>query len=221
MAAAKIPRVRRSNRSSRMASALKLENLRSANPRWQWLDGFAEWTAAAPSQSDYLSFLGSAPSHWTYGDRKVAWQTTPALDRRERAIVFAGSSDFGQSEAELRIGDSLRIRFPTGVATDFHRAEGNVELYYFHGTTIPNNGISGVYVVHVPASAVTPGKPITLSMHMVKNGGWIMCHGITEVTKKILDPFPLPGPAKNVIAAFTPHRDGQFGVTIADFEIGG
>jgi hypothetical protein len=203
--------------SDRLAHAL--ENLRRENRHWQWLDGFAEWTAAAPAQGDYLSWIGSVPSRWSYGRGEVGWLTAPVKERHDTAVVFAGSSDFTPSHAELRAGNSPPITFPTGLSSDQHWKAGDIELFYFHGATIPGNGISGVYVVRLPGSKVTPGKPIQLSMHMTKNGGWIMCHAVRDLLKTALDPLPPPSPAAPVIAAFTPHRDGKFGVTIGEFDI--
>jgi hypothetical protein len=199
--------------------ARRLEKLRREKANWQWLDGFAEWSGAAPAQGDYRSYLGTCPSRWTYGEGAVSWLTAAAKKRRDTAIVFAGSSDFVASGATLRASETRFISFQTGLSSDQHWDSGDVELFYFHGATIPGHGISGVYVVLVPASAITAGKPIELSVRMAKPGGWIMCQGYGGAMEAILNPLPLPGPAATPIAAFTPHRDGQFGLTIGEYSV--
>jgi hypothetical protein len=196
-----------------------LAKLLRENPSWHWIDGFIQWTFAAPLQGDYPSCLGSAPSRWTHDAGAVGWLSAVTTSPGDTALVFVGSSDFGENIAELRAGNSLRIQFPTGVAADWKRAAAGAELFYFHGATIPGHGISGLYVLHLPASVVKPGEPIKLSMDKPQPDGWIMCHAIKDVLQTAVNPFPLPAPATNVIAAFTPHRDGEFGVTIGEFDV--
>ena len=89
-----------------------------------------------------------------------------------------------------------------------------MKLFYVHGATIPGNGISGVYVLHIPGSMLTPGKPLEISTRMAKpGGGWIMCHAFPHTLQRIINPTPAPEPGEQVIAAFTPHLNDQFGLT--------
>jgi hypothetical protein len=189
--------------------------------RWQWLDGFAGWNGSAPNAGDYASCLGICDSHWAYAaGGEVSWLTAPAKKAREAAAVFVGSSDFVPSEAELWLDGQRVLGFPTGVPQDAHWQNGAVELFYFHCAIIPRNGISGVYVLHVPSAMATPGKSLVLSARMAKpGGGWIMCHAFRDTLRRIIDPTPAPEPGEGVIAAFTPHLNEQFGQTIAEYEV--
>jgi hypothetical protein len=106
------------------------------------------------------------------------------------------------------------------VTQDAHWQNGAVELFYFQGAIIPHNGISGVYVLRVPSSMVTAGKSLELSARMAKpGGGWIMCHAFADTLQRIINPTPAPEPGEQVIAAFTPHLNEQFGLTIAEYEV--
>jgi hypothetical protein len=99
---------------------------------------------------------------------------------------------------------------------------GGVELRYLHGgdtrsATIPF-GISGVYLLRLPAFHVTPGKPLNLAVRVPPVGGadWFMVHEYRDLAEATAD-ASVPYPRKPAIAAFTPHLDGKFGVTIAEF----
>ena len=129
-----------------------LLNLQKEQGRgWQWLDGFAAWNGSAPNAGEYASCLGSCDSHWAYATGgQVRWITSSAKYRRGAAAVFVGSSDFVASEAELWLDGQRVLGFATGVTQDAHWQSGAVELFYVHGAIIPHNGISGVYVLHVP-----------------------------------------------------------------------
>ena len=87
-----------------------------------------------------------------------------------------------------------------------------------HSETTPY-GISGIYVLVLPASKVTAGKPLDLAVKVPPGGGdWFMvheCRSIDEVTRLAI----CPRPEMSAIAAFTPHKEGRFGVTIAEYEI--
>ena len=201
--------------------ALLLTLQRDKGKGWQWLDGFAEWKGSAPRAGNYASYLGSCDSHWAYATGgEVSWIASPAKAKRDLAAVFVGSSDFVSSEAELWLDGQRVIGFQTGVTQDAHWQNGAVELFYFQGAIIPHNGISGVYVLRVPSSMVTAGKSLELSARMAKpGGGWIMCHAFADTLQRIINPTPAPEPGEQVIAAFTPHLNEQFGLTIAEYEV--
>jgi hypothetical protein len=201
--------------------ALLLKLQKGEGKGWQWLDGFAGWRGSAPHGGEYASYLGSCDSRWAYATGgEVSWLAAPAKANREAAVVFVGSSDFVPSEAEVWLDGQRVIGFPTGVTQDGHWQRGGLELFYCQGAVIPHNGISGVYVLHVPSAMVTPGKPLELSARMAKlGGGWIMCHAFPDTLRRIINPTPAPAPGEGVIAAFTPHLEEQFGVTIGEYEI--
>jgi outer membrane PBP1 activator LpoA protein len=50
-------------------------------------------------------------------------------------------------------------------------------------------------------------------------GGWIMCHAFADTLRRIINPTPAPELGERVIAAFTPHLNEQFGLTIAEYEV--
>jgi hypothetical protein len=207
----------------------------------QWVDGFAAWRETPPQRGPYRGYLGTVDSGWVYSHQngRVAWRTAPVPDKKPTAVAFVGGTGYAPGQAELACDGRRLLRFDMAVPRDGRWSEGDVQLRYLHGgdtrsATIPY-GISGVYVLLLPASMVTAGKPLELSVHVPPNGGgdWFMVHeyrDVLEATADVVSPRPrapadlahqaAPAlPAMPVIAAFTPHLDGQFGVTIAEFSV--
>ena len=76
----------------------------------------------------------------------------------------------------------------------------------------------GIYVLVLPASKVTPGKPLALMVKGPTGGEWFMVHeyrNVQETTRPVMCPMP----EEPAIAAFTPHLNAQFGVTVAEYEV--
>lgn len=193
---------------------------------WQWIDGFAEWAAPPPQLGAYRCYLGTVDSGWVYAhqDSEVAWLTAPIREARTTAVAFVGGTGYGAGKAELWCDGRQLLQFDTASPADAQWTRDGVQLRYLHGgdtrsETIPF-GISGVYVLQLPASHVTPGKPLKLAVHVPAAGGgdWFMVHAYRDVLAATRE-AALPGEAKPAIAAFTPHANGQFGVTIAEYTV--
>jgi hypothetical protein len=50
-------------------------------------------------------------------------------------------------------------------------------------------------------------------------GGWLMCHGYADTLQAFQKQLRAPNRALPAIAAFTPYKNGQNGITIGEFTI--
>ncbi|MEO6436088.1 MAG: hypothetical protein ABIP55_10040 [Tepidisphaeraceae bacterium] len=187
----------------------------------QWVSGFKKWGEAAPNQSAYTSYLGDVDSYWSYASKgEVSWETDLLSQAKASAIVFVASTDFSPAKAELLCENETILSFDTGIKENRTWNKDGCELRYLHGAEIPNRGISGVYILQLPAGRTTPGQPLHLKMRIPSGGaGWVMCHGFPNTLATVQQQLEPPDPRIPAIAAFTPHKQDQFGVTIAEFEV--
>jgi hypothetical protein len=211
-----------------------IEALRQGEGRaWQWVEGFAQGLVGG--NGPYPCYLGSVESWWRHADPAcyqhpgerdgdVTWLTEPVPKRQETAVVFVGGTSYSVAEAELWSEGQRLVRFPTGRAADARWAAGDVELRYFFGGDTRDEkipyGLSGLFLLRLPAALVTPGKPLKLSVKMLAGApdAWFMVHGC-RYALRVTGLAALPEPARPGMAAFTPHRNGTFGVTGADYEV--
>jgi hypothetical protein len=199
--------------------------LRSNEGRsWQWVDGFERWVEQPRQRGAYRCYLGSVDSGWVYAHQngELSWLTAPVPEKQPTAIAFVGGTGYGPGNAELWCDGKRLLEFQTSQAKDGSWKADGVELRYLHGGDTRNAtttfGISGVYVLRLPASSVTPGQPLHLVVKVpaVGGGDWFMVHEYHDVAAATAT-AKIPAPPKPAIAAFTPHLDGQFGVTIAEY----
>ena len=163
--------------------------------------------------------LGLRPSGW----RIVVAYRCP--DGEEpTAVAFVGGTGYGPGKAELWCDGKRLLEFETSRPRDGRWEADGVELRYLHGGDIRNAtttfGISGVYLLRLPASRVTAGQPLNLVVRVpaVGGGDWFMVHEYRDVAEATAA-ASIPIPHKPTITAFTPHLDGKFGVTIADYAV--
>jgi hypothetical protein len=204
-----------------------IPRLKSGEGRvWQWIEGFAGWSKQPPQRSAYRCYLGTVESGWVYAHQnsEIAWQTAPAAEKKPTAVAFIGGTGYGAGKAELWCDGKKLLAFDTARPRDCRWESEGVELRYLHGgdtrsETIPY-GISGVYLLRLPASQITPSKPLNLAVKVpaVGGGDWFMVHEFREVSKATAD-ASIPNPQRPAITAFTPHLDGKFGVTIAEYTV--
>jgi hypothetical protein len=139
-------------------------------------------------------------------------------------VAFIGGTGYGPGNAELWCDGKRLLDFQTAIAKDCRWQRDGIELRYLHGgdTRSPSTpfGISGVYLLLLPASHATPGKPLNLAVRVppVGGGDWFMVHEYRDAAEATAD-ASLPHPRKPAVAAFTPHLDGKFGVTIAEYAV--
>jgi hypothetical protein len=86
--------------------------------------------------------------------------------------------------------------------------------------TLAGKGQSGIYILTLPASRLTLGQPLKLTMRVpAKGGGWVMCHGIPNTLQTVQQQVRAPKDNLPAIEAFTPHKQGESGVTIGEFAV--
>jgi hypothetical protein len=165
------------------------------------------------------------------------------VDGRVRAFDHPGKDSTGAAFALAELGIARRFLAAEGAGLQW--VDGFAawcETLSHHGPyrgylgTVDSGWVySGVYILMLPASMVTAGKPLELSVHVPSSGGgdWFMVHeyhNVLEATADVVAPRPgtpvVPAdqaaqvvPVMPVITAFTPHLDGQFGVTMAEFSV--
>ncbi len=193
---------------------------------WQGVEGFASAVEGAHSHAgEYRCYLGNLPSWWGYADEGgvVEWTTAPLPVQKDSAIAFVAGTDYTPGKAELWCDGRRLLGFETGKSADARWQEGDVELRYFHGGDTRDErtpyGLSGLYLLRLPARRVTPNKPLNLSVKMLSGGhAWFMIHGCRDAIHagKLATP---PDTSVPCIAAFTPRRAGAFGVTGAEYEV--
>lgn len=209
----------------RAVSQSRLEKLRQSEGKdWQWVEGFADWTATPPHNSPYRCYLGTPPSGWAYAHEsgEVAWKTESAVDHRETAVAFIAGTDYSVGDAELWCDGKHLLDFRTGSTSDASWQKDGVELrFLFGGDTRDERttyGLSGVFVLRLPESMITPGKPLDLKVVPKTGSNWFMLHAYKS-TFEASRGAAVPEPSEPTIAAYTPHINGKFGVTIGEFEI--
>ncbi|MDO8589525.1 MAG: glycoside hydrolase family 20 zincin-like fold domain-containing protein [Armatimonadota bacterium] len=200
--------------------------LKSGEARyWQIVDGFAEWASPPDHKGQYRSYLGSVDSGWVYGaeNGELAWRTAPVTDKKTTAVVFVGGTGYAAGKAELWLNGEKLLSFDMSKPSNQRWEENGVEMRYIHGGDTRDKtttyGISGIYIPVIPASKVTPGRSLDLTVKVVPGSDWFMVHeyrNIRETARQVMCPLP----EEPAIAAFTPHVDGNFGVTIAEYEVG-
>jgi hypothetical protein len=204
-----------------------VEALRRGEGRdWQWVEGFASAGEGSHIHAgDYRCYLGSLPSWWGYAEEGgvVEWTSAPVPERKDSAIAFLAGTDYVPGKAELWCDGHRLIAFDTGRTADARWLEGDVELRYIHGGDTRDErttyGLSGLYVLRLPAHLVSAGKPLSLSVKLVSGGhAWFMIHGCRDALHacKLATPPDMSIPC---IAAFTPCRGGAFGITGAEYDV--
>ncbi|MBI2298403.1 MAG: hypothetical protein HYU66_05525 [Armatimonadetes bacterium] len=200
--------------------------LAGAGRGWQPVEGFvAALPGRATHEGGYRSYLGVAPSWWGYAyeNGAVSWTTAPVPRRRETAVVFIGGTNYTPGTAELWCDGRRLLGFETGSREDAAWRENGVELRYYQGGDTRDErtpyGLSGVFLLRLPASQVQAGKQLSLTVKMLSgNDAWFMLHGYARAFQAA-ERVSLPTPNEPCIAAFTPHVGGAFGVTGADFGV--
>ncbi len=193
---------------------------------WQWVDGFAEWVNPPAQRGLYRCYLGVVEAGWVYArqDGELSWLTAAPTEKRPTAVAFVGGTGYGPGKAELWCDGKRLLEFETSRPRDGRWEADGVELRYLHGGDIRNEtttfGISGVYLLRLPASHVNAGQPLNLVVRVpaVGGGDWFMVHEYRDVAEATAA-TSIPSPHKPTITAFTPHLDGKFGVTIADYAV--
>jgi hypothetical protein len=191
----------------------------------QIVDGFTDWIEPPPHRGKYLCYLGGIDAGWAYasGRGELSWRTAPVPAEKTTAVAFVGGTGYAPGKADLYCDGEKLLSFDMAKPSNQQWGADGVELHYIFGgdtrsETTPY-GISGIYVLVLPAAKVTAGKSLDLTVKVPPGGGdWFMvheCRSIDEATRLAI----CPQPEMPAIAAYTPHKDGRFGVTIAEYEV--
>ncbi len=198
----------------------------SEGATWQWVDGYTtESEPGAPHASPYPSYAGTFSSWWGYARElgEVTWATAPVPEAKRTAFVFIGGTDYTPGTAELLVNGQRALGFTTGSSRDALWREGEVELRYFHKADTRDErityGLSGVFVLVLPAELLQTGQPVELTVRVLTEGqSWFMLHGIEQPLARA-DGVSPPAGAKAVLTAFTPRAEGKWGVTGLEWEL--
>jgi len=206
-----------------------LTRLREGEGRgWQWVEGFAGGSSAnAPHSGWYRSYLASVPSWWGYAyeSGEVTWETQPVPEARDTAVVFIGGTNYEPGPAELWCDGRRLLAFETGHSADVTWRGDDVELRYLHGADTRDErvpyGLSGVFVIRLPADRVTPGRALRLTVKLLPqpaNSSWFMVHGFASALRAA-ERVLAPEPRQATFVAFPPHLGGAWGVIGAEFAV--
>lgn len=193
--------------------------------KWQIVEGFSEWIESPPHRGKYPCYLGAPDSGYAYGavGGQLSWRTAPVPESKTTAVTLIGGTGYAPGKVELWCNGEKLIAFDSAKTSDQRWEENGVELrYVFGGDTRSDTvtyGISGIYILILPASKVKIGQPLELMAKVLPNGAdWFMVHeyrSVRDATRLVIPPEPeMPA-----IAAFTPHVGGQFGITIAEYYV--
>ncbi len=193
---------------------------------WQWVDGYTpDSQPSAPHASPYPSYAGNFSSWWGYARElgEVTWATAPVPEAKRTAFVFIGGTDYTPGTAELLVNGQRALGLTTGSSRDALWREGEVELRYFHKADTRDErityGLSGVFVLVLPAELLQTGQPVELTVRVLTEGqSWFMLHGIEQPLAKADGVTPPPG-ADAVFTAFTPRAEGKWGLTGLEWEL--
>ncbi|MHB1456248.1 MAG: glycoside hydrolase family 20 zincin-like fold domain-containing protein [Armatimonadota bacterium] len=191
---------------------------------WQWVEGFSGWDSTPAHYSPYRCYIGIPQSGWVYGHEKIdlSWATAPVKEKKDTAFVFIGGTDYNLGPADLICNGKKLLSFELGSRDDAKWEKDGVELrFLFGGDTRDERttfGLSGVFILRIPAAMITPGQPLHLLVRPSADSGWFMIHEFNNAMEATRDTVT-PEPVIPSIAAFTPHLNGRFGVTIGEYEI--
>jgi hypothetical protein len=132
----------------------------------QVIEGFDGIAHFGHTQDPYIDYRGGIESWWSYmgdADAQVEWRTAVVPAKKTTVAVFTASLGEEQGVADLYVNGELALSFETDDQTGLHLAERNGYRWVFVQKAMAG-GNSGVVYLTVPASAVTPGKPLDLKV---------------------------------------------------------
>ena len=155
-----------------------------------------------------LDFRGPARGYitagwWAPGQQAkgyLEWETAPCAAKAQTTFAFIGGSavtppEFSRGpQATLSVNGQRALTFDLGVVRDRVWKEGEYELTYRaqhvewpYGAShreFELNGQNGTYVLTVPASQISAGKPVTLRVELLPfprwPNGWFMIKARTD-----------------------------------------
>jgi poly(3-hydroxybutyrate) depolymerase len=155
-----------------------------------YVEGFAR-ALSASNQGLYASDRGiKVASSWEYardGKQRIEWETAPVPDdASEEVVVFVWSSSLDASSGphELSLNGEKILEFVSGGFSELHTwSAGPYSLEFEPLLGYPRFEMHGIMRLRVPLSAVEPGKPATLAVRGLAEGGgaWFMLHHFTDV----------------------------------------
>lgn len=133
--------------------------------RVQLVDGFIDVVEASNSSESYVDHRENARSWWEYFrpvPEVVRWRTSPCPKKMDTVFVFTAQTGENPGKAHLLVDGKAVLDFETGHDRDGRWGGGGYVLAKrargFHA------GNCGVYLLFVPASEITPGRPCELEV---------------------------------------------------------
>lgn len=179
----------------------------------QSVEGFdkAEFHYDANRSRPVMDFRGNTPGYmtagwWAKGQVKkniLSWKTAAVPKKAQTTFSFIGASSVLPAEitvgpkVKLTVNGNYALTFNLGRTHNFTWKEGDYELKYiskrieFPYTSSHRefglDGISGIYELTVPASAVQAGRPATIEVEILPferwHNGWFMVKEYRDVLK--------------------------------------
>lgn len=149
----------------------------------QVVEGFAS-IAGFRHDGPYPDYRGGSASWWAYRDDdrpEVRWLTAPVPRQLTTTAAFTGSLSDEAGPAELWVNGIYALTFETGSGFRSRSWQrGGYRLTFQSKQVIAGN--SGVFLLTVPPSVVSPGHPLDLRVVPVGNSGkpWFMIKGLRD-----------------------------------------
>lgn len=189
----------------------------NAQNKPQQVEGFSkvEFHYDANRSRPQIDYKGTTKGYMTAGwwakgqmiKNHLAWQTGIVPEKDATTFSFIGSSAVLPSDitigpkVKVTVNGKYALTFNLGRTHDFTWSEGDYELkfvpkrieYPYTGShrQFGINGISGLYELKVPASAVEAGKTAVIDVEIVPHerwhNGWFMIKEYTDVLKAPTD----------------------------------
>lgn len=150
----------------------------------QLAEGFSEIVAFKHRHEQHPDYRGTMQSWWAYvqdAESEVVWKTAPVKERRRTVFAFTGSTSNEKGEAELFLDGKYALTFDLDDERSVRTwRRGSYSLTFASKASVAGN--SGVYLLDVPADAVTPGKPLEIRVIPARGQpeAWFGVKGYTD-----------------------------------------
>lgn len=148
------------------------------------VEGFSRVVRSDQRSDDYPGHRGNGPSFWAYHrveKQEVVWRAAAHDSDEARVYAFTASSGEDPGTAAISIEGTPRLRFQTGVDEGvLNWSEGGFQLEFF--PVARAGGLSGYYLLSVPAGIVPPNAEPEFSVSFLEGGAvtWFMVKGYRD-----------------------------------------
>lgn len=143
----------------------------AADKSIQLVEGFAEILTYKLHHQTHADYRGTAESWWVFvrdQGADVSWRSAPLPEKKTTVLVFTLSVSDEQGRAELYVDGEFALEFEMGPDRNLRTwSRGPYRMTFVPRAAIAGN--SGIALIEIPASKVTPGKPVEL--RVIPSGG--------------------------------------------------